>query len=186
MASSGIATAIADPDMAICIRCYNSKPQPEFVDCYPGQRFALCIACREKEIAKAKDNKGIVQNVIKAAISTGQSKTGQSKIESPHVSELAEGIIKQFGGLEQFCREWHYQISVAMKDKPGTKTVLDSFKVISMVINQSTAHRQSAPDMEELSDAELAATVMTLMEQQNVIEGQFEVQDDGSKVSTTG
>jgi ribosomal protein L40E len=185
MESQAIATPLADPNKIICVRCYNSKDRSAFPNPTHTQRYSICSKCAAKSAKDKGASRELIKEAVKGAV-RHSSGSMDGRINSPHVSELAEGLITQFGGLAQFCKEWHYHITVAMKDKPGSKTVLDAFKIVANVVNSSTKHRQSAPDMEELSDAELEAAVKALMMQQNVIEGEFEVKDDGPETNTAG
>ena len=87
------------------------------------------------------------------------------KIDAPHVSELCEGMVQKFGGLNQLCNEWYQQIQYACQNNPGGKLALDGFSAMAKLIAASTEHRQSAPDIENLSEEDIDRELKALAEQ---------------------
>jgi hypothetical protein len=85
-------------------------------------------------------------------------------LKCPHVSELNEDmIINMFGGLSGYTKFWFQQLMISAVRKPGCKDVLDNCGRIANLIIASTAHRQTAPDIAELSDEELVQEVSRLV-----------------------
>lgn len=100
-----------------------------------------------------------------AALKRMVSSLRGNSIDVPHISELTSQMIKRFGGLEQMTVEWKHCIDAAIKANPGGKTVLDQFYALAKLTLMSTEHRQSAPDMANVSDADLDAEVRALVEE---------------------
>lgn len=81
------------------------------------------------------------------------------KLNVPHVSEVGAGILEQFGSLEEFCRRWYEQID---KAPDGSKTKLDGYRAFYQIFHDSTLNRESAPDISDMTDDELAAELQSL------------------------
>lgn len=87
---------------------------------------------------------------------------GRQRIEAPHISELNESLIKRFGGLEQFATFYYEQIMAAAAQHPGGRSVLSACAQIARIMTASTQHRQSAPDVQLLSDQDLERELLAL------------------------
>lgn len=88
-----------------------------------------------------------------------------NRIDVPHISELTAQMIKRFGGLEQMTVEWKSCIDAAIKANAGSKTVLDQFYALAKLVLMSTEHRQSAPDLAGVTEAELESEMRVLMQE---------------------
>ena len=93
----------------------------------------------------------------KAIIATIKAirKPRQKRIEAPHISEICEGMLGLFGGVEGFCKKYHGQITEAIARQPGSRQVLESFARITSLVEASTRMRMTAPDVFDMSDEEL-------------------------------
>lgn len=87
---------------------------------------------------------------------------GRQRIEAPHISELNESLIKRFGGLDQFATFYYEQIMAAAAQHPGGRSVLSACAQIARIMTASTQHRQSAPDVQLLTDEDLERELMAL------------------------
>jgi hypothetical protein len=79
------------------------------------------------------------------------------RLEAPHVSEIADEMLRRFGSVERFTLDWKRQLDRAAADpKTNLKTVLDGYKSMFMIFAESTKYRSTAPDVSGLSDEEIA------------------------------
>jgi hypothetical protein len=133
----------------VCRKCAGSFPKTDFRIGNVGSYSCYCKKCQKliraenavKELAKRKAHE--LREGTKEITKT---------ISAPHISELAEAMVKKFGGLEQFVDEWYQDIR---KSEAGSKTRLDSYNQIKNMIEASTIHRMSAPDVLSLTDKQL-------------------------------
>lgn len=124
----------------------------------------VCIECAE-DTAEQRAEKSLI-NALKRGVAALRS----DAIEAPHISELCEQMVGSFGGLRPFTMFWKNQIDLAAVTKPGSKTVLDSCYAIAKLITLSTEHRQTAPDMGDISDEDLARVVAQLAHRTELVE----------------
>lgn len=113
----------------------------------------LCKQCKkERDYAHARER------LEKIATKTGiadLATISRQKIDSPHISQLCESLVAQFGGLQAFTQFYYSQIQAAAAENPGGRQVLEACKTVIGLVNQSTEHRQSAPDVVDMTDEEL-------------------------------
>jgi hypothetical protein len=146
--------------MHVCPVCTKRKAITDFAVI----RFGVPLECkecvRETKIAAARERlKQIAQRTGMADF----TKLAQPKIETPHISQLCESLINQWGGLQSFTNFVYSQTMAAAAKNPGSKAVLDSCKTVINLVNMSTEHRKSAPDVSELSDAEIERQRMLML-----------------------
>jgi len=103
------------------------------------------------------------QRDTRAAITSLLASVGQEKINAPHITELCAGMMELHGGLMGFCKAWKNDIDTARRDKPGSQTVLQSDMALMRLVQNSTEHRQSAPDLANMSDADFEREVNGLL-----------------------
>ena len=151
-ATSQNSLAAYDPSMQVCPSCSMRKSLDDFA----VVRFGIGTQCKEchKEEKLASKIERLQAIATKTAIAD-LANIARQKIDSPHISQMCESLVKQFGGVEAFSNFYYCQIQAAAADKPGSKAVLDACKSVVGLINQSTEHRKTAPDVVDLSDAEL-------------------------------
>jgi hypothetical protein len=92
---------------------------------------------------------------IERAIGEFSASLRGTKIDVPHISEVAAVVIKKLGGLEKFSDIWVENFNKVTTDSKGKKVALDAISAISKLIQISTEHRQTAPDLASMTDEEL-------------------------------
>lgn len=92
-------------------------------------------------------------------------------IDVPHVSEMAESLVKRFGGLEAFVDFFHTQTLIAAMRNPGGANVLNACHKVMKVIEASTEHRETAPDMAGASDGDLERLMQEILKRAKVVDG---------------
>jgi hypothetical protein len=112
-----------------------------------------CKTCVNKKKVLAKLHKRTQDR--RTAFATLVAGIRGNKIEVPHTSELAAEMIRLYGGLGRFCKEWKADLDALRTQRPGTKAVIDSKLAIIKLVVESTNQRDSAPDLAGLSDEDL-------------------------------
>ena len=118
-----------------------------------------CPACRKEQRELYRAQRTLAAKMVSFTTEIVQ----KPKIDAPHISELCEEMMHCFGGLQNFARLYHGQIMEAATRSPGGKLVLDALKAMTKLIETSTEHRKSAPDMENLSDEDIARELRTIV-----------------------
>ena len=121
----------------ICVACGNEKPiqRFRFRSRKAGTRHNRCTDChvayqRECDAKKrTKDLRTFVHQVPR------QRSPGA-------LLALVANITKRFGGTEKLANAWVSEIKARMESKPGSKTNLDAFRSISLLMNAADAYRQ--------------------------------------------
>lgn len=137
--------------------CGEAKPSDQFKLVRQGsitRRMRRCISCRL--IVRRARNGGKKRAKSRQAVNGLVKQLKTARIEVPHISELASGIIQRFGGLDRFCERWLMQIETTLALNPASRAAMDCFRDVSHLVVQSTVNRQTAPDVQELSDEEMA------------------------------
>lgn len=88
---------------------------------------------------------------------------GAGRKEPSHICEVAAKIEDHLGGIDQFCWEVVEDLRDARERAPGSKTVLDFDGLILKTIKESTDHRDSAPNVQRMSDDDLAGAMMDIV-----------------------
>lgn len=101
-----------------------------------------------------------------------------NEIKAPHISELCDVMVEEFGGLRKFGGFWKEQIECAANEKPGGKAVLDACKAIANLIEVSTQHRGSAPDMADLTDRDILAAMAQLAAESDLLTSDEDYEPD--------
>lgn len=130
----------------------------------PAQmKRSLCKHCQmlSEQDAVTQQRRQQTETALRGLVSTIKG----NRIDVPHISELTAQMIKRFGGLEQMTVEWKTCIDAAMRANPGSKTVLDQFYALAKLVLMSTEHRQSAPDLAGVTEAELESEMRVLMQE---------------------
>lgn len=167
-------TPFATPDLDMvpyvptskrCSVCDHNLPLDRFPSdkSRPDGVSSKCSKClsRVKGLARNSRYKTIQEQAARAIT----ERMAARKIDAPHVSELCEGMVNLFGGLEQFCVFWHSQIQAAAAAKPGGKAVLDACVAMKNLVQASTEHRPSAPDQATMTEAELQTEMFAIAAQ---------------------
>ena len=131
-----------------CSECGELKE----LDAFPkrGLQCKQCVKDIQRE-SEGKRKKSDRRTAFKALVAGIRG----NKIEVPHTSEVAAEMIRLYGGLSNFCREWKSDLDSLRTEKPGSKMLLDAKSAIVKLVVESTNQRDSAPDLAGMSDEDL-------------------------------
>lgn len=87
------------------------------------------------------------------------------RIDAPHISEACAMMVKELGGLQQFCADLVEDYMDARERSPGSATLLKFGTDIFRLVRDSSALRDTAPDAVNMTDEELAGEVLALLDQ---------------------
>jgi len=150
--------------------CGEKKLRSEFL--LPGTTKVIdkCNDCLRKSISEGTISavNAKREGLTREALAMFVADIRGNKLESPHVTELVDEMIRQFGGLVSFCKEWKYNIDRAVERQPGSKPVLDAYAGLSKLIVDSTAHRNTAPDVASCTDDEIVQELMDMAMQAQI------------------
>ncbi len=149
-----------DSTLAPCSSCLERLPYTEFAE-FTGQVPFKCFACVRKEAQAVLQDK--LTSIAAKNLFRDVEMLSRPKIDSPHISELCERLIKLFGGTNGFASFYFDQVQHAASCDPGGKRVLDACKSITQLITSSTEHRQSAPDVLNMTDQQIEAEKAKLL-----------------------
>lgn len=139
----------------VCRVCGNLKPIALFKwkDHRNGTRDTMCRPCgvklerkhimERKLIEREEGLKGLVQQVR------------QSKLNAPHISEYLDVVLRKLGGVEVLATMQVDQIEMLLEMRPGSPAAVNSLKDVVKLIVASTQHRDSAPDLAQITDEQL-------------------------------
>jgi hypothetical protein len=148
-------------DEKICLGCAKSFPLSEFPKTGLHQRSSnLCGKCRKREQVEAVIKRKTAKEIAEFHQSIGKL---AQPINAPHISEFLESLLVKFGGSNGFAQFYYDQVVLASVNDPGGKKVLDACRSITNIIQASTIHRATAPDVTSLSDDQLRTEKMMLL-----------------------
>lgn len=150
---------LLDPETFPCAGCLRRLPRKEFM--LVKGRPTKCKECYKRESQDELQDQ--LMAVVKKSFFTDVRTLSKAKIDVPHISELTAEMMGVFGGMQSFVRFYYEQVMQAAQEKPGSKPVLDACKAITNLVESSTLHRKSAPDVIEMSDVELEAEKAKLL-----------------------
>lgn len=159
-------TVSTNQDIKVCRGCAEAFPLNEFLHAEKrdGTGYSYnCKKCQKRENAR----KAIAAITKKSIADFNKTMSGiaAKTINAPHISEYLELLMLKFGSPANFAQFHYDQLMFAAKDEPGSKRVLDGTKAIINIIESSTIHRQSAPDVASLSDEALRLEKAALLVQ---------------------
>lgn len=144
---------VHDPDTRHCPGCNIARPANEF---YADDRlYTHCASCRANYKAESDARR---QKLIQEF----RKKLTSERIDVPHISQFAEALLKEFGGVHEFCRLYREQADIAFDKRGGSLTSFRYLQAVMEAVRRSTEHRQSAPDVSLLSDDELEGEIKSL------------------------
>ena len=143
-----------------CPECGETKPCEEF-----PLRHGSCSSCLVAD--RVKDARREERTSTAAVLAAKQLLAGvkRRKIDVPHTSELAEALDIRWGGVKAFADSLYEDLQFTIKNSPGTRLSMDAHKVYIDLIKVSTEHRETAPDVGNVTDAELEDEVITILHQ---------------------
>jgi hypothetical protein len=139
----------------VCRKCGNLRPVHMFrwKGAAKKYRDTICRKCdnrREGEEARARKAaereaglRGLVQQVR------------ATKLDVPHISEYLEAVLQKLGGVQVLASMHVDQIEMLLELRPGSAGAVKALTDISKLILASTEHRQSAPDLAQITDDQL-------------------------------
>ena len=89
----------------------------------------------------------------------------RNAINVPHTSELAAAVMKRFGGIEKFADKYFEVVDAILEKDPSTRLALSAVDGVAKMIRDSTVMRETAPDVNNLSDEELELEFQRMIEQ---------------------
>lgn len=143
----------------ICPQCGHSKE----LDKFGSNGMNMRSSCKKCENKRSRENyQGNRQKVENKLITRLMAAANKEMIDVPHITELCAEMYSQFGGLKQFSEKWMAVINEACdstdsKNPRFLKMALDSFLSIAKLTLASTEHRQTAPDVFDLSQEDVQA-----------------------------
>lgn len=156
-----------------CDHCHVEFPVGMLTYRQREKPLYLCPVCdrmlmvRERAEDKAKAKEQAQAEAAEKANAADDRKlmrlATRQRINAVHISELNEMIMRRFGSVEQFVDFYYEQTMQAATLNPGGKVALDACHKIVQIVIASTAHRQSAPDVENLSDEDLEREAVALL-----------------------
>jgi hypothetical protein len=135
----------------VCVECRLPHGLEEF-STKKGRDDHICRACRQR-LAAAKISAHLARKRGLNELTLNNKKL--KEINAPHISEYADVMFEEMGGLRQVVKRHIAQIDAAEAAEPGSKRVLEAYKSLVALIEKSTVHRQTAPDVISMSDAEI-------------------------------
>ena len=177
-ANAAEAALEAETGKRTCERCHVEKPlDEEHYTRHNGYFRRACATCTRNEwkYRIVRENKRIAEIAAKKLA---------GNIKAPHVSELCEDMIASFGGLTEFVAEWKEQYDELRTREPGSKLVMDSLYSVAKLVNMSTQHRSSAPDVQRMSEEALEKELTKRLTAIRLYETHFEPESDGRSAET--
>ncbi len=88
-----------------------------------------------------------------------------TSINAPHISEMCEEIIAVHGDLKTFAKRYKQNFDAAESKEHGmgSKTVMDNYWRVVQLVAMSTEHRDSAPDVANLSNEDIEAELANML-----------------------
>ena len=126
-------------------------------------KTGICPNCIERDRIRADVQRSRLEarRVLRELVTQQRGK----KIDSPHISEMCAEMIRSLGGLPAFCQGLVEDYLDARERSPGSATLLRFGADVFRLVKESSAQRDTAPDAVNMTDDELAAEMLGLMEQ---------------------
>ncbi len=105
-------------------------------------------------MAKARDA------VLRSKVTRLQHALSATDTSHTHLTEIADGMVGQFGGVTNFCKAWKYSIDCS---KPGTKVANDAMHAVAKLIAVSTRLQQDKTRAEQMTEEELVKELTALL-----------------------
>jgi len=131
-----------------------------------GMPYYLCFVCEAKSFSERQRKEVALK--IEEGVNKAVEKTTKElvrKINAAHISELNEDLMELFGGHKEFARFYFNEMmkAAAAERQGGNKRALDACATVIRLVTESTKHRQSAPDVEELDDHQIEVEVRKIL-----------------------
>lgn len=147
-----------------CTKCHVEKTLDEFGDLKAGAggKQSQCKECLNAKHRESTDlsRRRAVNEVFGQFVTAVRG----TKIDVPHISELANEMVKKFRNVEGLATFWYDQLMLAAADeKTSRKVVLDQCYAIAKLVAMSTQNRQTAPDLANMTDDDIDAVIVDAM-----------------------
>lgn len=126
------------------------------------KRTMICADC--VEIGQAQADRALARRRAREAFRDIIRQNRSERIDAPHISEACAMMIKELGGLQQFCADLVEDYLDARERSPGSATLLKFGTDIFRLVRDSSALRDTAPDAVNMTDDELAGEVLALLD----------------------
>ena len=133
----------------LCIECYRKQEHRKLKPASIAEHQAY----RKRELAATA-----------AAQLLAASKKGFNS--SPHIAELVNEILNEFGGLHAFAKSWHYSITVATAADAGSHKVLRAHEQIAQLVLNATRLTPDKSAIEQLTDEEIETELAAILLEQ--------------------
>lgn len=125
-------------------------------------RTMICPDC--VELGRAQAERTVARKKARDAFRDIIKQNRGERIDAPHISEMCATMIKELGGLGQFCADLVEDYMDARERSPGSATLLKFGTDIFRLVRDSSALRDTAPDAVNMTDDELAGEVLALLD----------------------
>ena len=141
-------------DAKVCGACKSLLPSEFYVE-----GSAVCKSCLPVTLHRPIPDEPVSdakkRHVAKSAAKQVLSTLTRDAIDVPHTSQLAEKIIEGLGGLDGYTAMYVQLIEKIMEESPGSRLALEAMKSVQKLLRDSTILRDTAPDVENVSDEQL-------------------------------
>ena len=163
-------TAPKTPGLRHCVQCKEAKPTHAF------QGFSLtCKACANTndDLRLAVNNRKGEIGALKQAAAQINREAKASKLSIPAISEVVDGMFKEFGGVAEICRvarELYSPVACETcgqghpKYMPGAKVRLEILKFITNLLVMAHQQEGQINELDEIPDDDLDDTIIQLAE----------------------
>ena len=142
----------------VCRVCLEAVPASEVEPSSDVCFKCIRLASTRQNVQKARERaRDAFKEMIRAA--------KVDAIDAPHITQVCAGVIRELGGLDRFCVDLVEDYRDARERAPGSAVVMRFGEGIIKLVRDSSAMRDTAPDAISLSEDELAAEMIALVDQ---------------------
>ena len=130
--------------LVACIDCGRTFPMQQMTlrTGMDGRSGFSCLACTED--ARRQVEASYAKEMAEQGQRKGQANKAMDilhKLNTPHVCEVCEAIVEQFGGMKAYARFVVTQIAVAAANEPGSARVFRAVDSVNHLIVKATQER---------------------------------------------
>ena len=140
--------------------CFSCR-QRKLADCFTGDNERVCENCRDADKAIrhqlqiAKAGKQDLRSAIAAILEQGKKPSNLCT-----VSEVATGLVTEFGGVSELCR---FAKALLTEDKTNPKVKLDILKWVTSMIALAHEMEGKAEEFDEMSEDDMFHLLSSLL-----------------------
>jgi len=144
----------------LCAECNEVRPCAEFA----RDDDLTCTHCHSRLTTQEANRRleevqAVLANTTLRFMATERKGT---HIDAPHISEAVALGVRKLGGLEGLMTLYTDAVKASYEQDRASRKTLDHLWKFLQLITASTEHRQTAPDVEGLSEEEILAEYQTL------------------------